>query len=141
MSHTFSRLLVHAIWSTKNREPLITSLMETQLFEFITTQFREMGCPLRIINGTSNHVHVLFFLSTQKSLADVIKQVKGASSHWVNLQDFSNSKFAWQTGFAAYSVSDSVGEKVYEYIKNQKDHHRKVTFQDEYDLFVQKITK
>ena len=81
-----------------------------------------------------DHVHCLFLLSPQKSINDVIKQVKGSTSHDINEKNL--IKFSWQTGYAAYSVSESVVEKVFEYIKNQKRHHAKITFQQEYDEFL-----
>ena len=83
-----------------------------------------------------DHMHCLFMLSPQKSIADIIKQIKGSSSHYINQNNLIDDKFAWQTGYAAYSVSESVVEKVYEYIKNQKQHHAKKTFQQEYDEFI-----
>lgn len=81
------------------------------------------------------HVHLLFLLNPQKAIADVLKQVKGATSHWINQQDFVEAKFAWQGGYGAYSVSESQLEKVYNYILNQKDHHKKQSFVKEYENF------
>jgi putative transposase len=83
-----------------------------------------------------DHVHALFLLNPQKSIADVIKQIKGSSSHSINGADLMLEKFAWQTGYAAYSVSESQLEVVYNYIKNQKQHHLKKNSQDEYDEFI-----
>lgn len=94
------------------------------------------NCPVRIINGMPDHIHCLFLLSPQKSIADVVKQIKGGSSHYVNQNDLIVEKFAWQTGYAAFSVSKSVVERVFQYIKNQKEHHQKKTFQQEYDDFI-----
>ena len=100
------------------------------------TQFIEMGCPVRIINGMPDHVHCLFLLNSQKSIADVIKQIKGSTSHFVNQENLINEKFAWQTGYAAFSVSESAMDKVFHYIKNQKEHHLKKPFPNEYDDFL-----
>jgi putative transposase len=97
---------------------------------------REQGCPVRVINGMPDHVHCLFLLSPQKSIAEVIKQIKGSCSHYVNQNNLIADKFAWQTGYAAYSVSESVVDKVFQYIENQKQHHIKKTFQKEYDEFI-----
>ena len=83
-----------------------------------------------------DHRHCLFLLSPQKSIAEVIKQIKGSSSHYFNQNNLISENFAWQTGYAAYSVSESGVEKVFEYIKNQKTHHQKKTFQEEYDEFI-----
>jgi REP element-mobilizing transposase RayT len=83
-----------------------------------------------------DHIHCLFLLNPQKSVAEVLKQIKGSSSHYINQSNLIAEKFAWQTGYAAYSVSESVVERVYQYIKNQKQHHQNKTFQQEYDEFL-----
>ncbi len=97
--------------------------------------------PVRIINGMPDHIHCLFLLNPQKSIAEVIKQIKGSSSHFINQNNLISEKFAWQTGYAAYSVSESVVDKVFQYIKNQKHHHTKKTFQEEYNEFIDLIQK
>jgi REP element-mobilizing transposase RayT len=116
--------------------PLINSGVEFKIHQFMSEQLREQGCPVRIINGMPDHVHCLFLLSPQKSISEVIKQIKGSSSHYINQNNLIADKFSWQTGYAAYSVSESVVEKVFNYIKNQKQHHQKKTFQQEFDEFV-----
>ena len=136
MPHTFSKIWIHAIWSTKDRAPLLVPDIEQMVYRFISDQLREQGCPVRIINGMPDHVHCLFLLTPQKSIPDVIKQIKGSSSHFVNQENLIPEKFAWQTGYAAYSVSESMVEKVYRYIANQKQHHQKMSFQDEYENFI-----
>lgn len=136
MPHSFNKIWIHAIWATKNREPLIEPIIEKNLHQYIDKQLREMGCPVRIINGMPDHLHCLFLLSPQKSISEVVKQIKGSSSHYINQQNTLESKFAWQTGYAAYSVSESVLDKVYNYIKNQKKHHQKKSFQQEYGEFL-----
>jgi REP element-mobilizing transposase RayT len=136
MSHSYNKIWIHAIWATKERMPLINSGAEPKIYQFISEQFRESGCPVRIINGMSDHVHCLFLLNPQKSIAEVIKQIKGSSSHYINQNNLIADKFAWQTGYAAYSVSESVVEKVFAYIKNQKVHHQKKSFSQEYEEFL-----
>ncbi|GAB6278438.1 MAG: hypothetical protein STSR0006_04350 [Lentimicrobium sp.] len=115
---------------------MIHQNVEQTIYQFISEQLRELGCPVRIIHGMPDHIHCLFLLSPQKSIAEVIKQIKGSSSHFINQNNLITEKFAWQTGYAAYSVSESIVEKVFEYIKNQKSHHQKKTFQKEYDEFI-----
>ena len=83
-----------------------------------------------------DHLHCLFLLSPQTSINDVIKQIKGSSSYYINQNNLMIEKFAWQTGYAAYSVSESVIERVFQYIKNQKTHHQKKTFDQEYEDFL-----
>jgi REP element-mobilizing transposase RayT len=127
MPHSFNRIWIHAIWATKGRMPLINQTIEQSVYQFISDQFREQGCPVRIINGMPDHIHCLFLLTPKKSIADVIKQIKGSSSHFINQNNIIPERFAWQTGYAAFSVSESVVEKVFKYIKNQKQHHTKRT--------------
>lgn len=136
MSHSFNKIWVHTIWSTKERVPLIQTEIESYLIHFMSEQFREAGCRVRIINGMPDHVHCLFSLNPQKSLAEVVKQVKGSSSHYVNQNNLIPAKFAWQKGYAAFSVSESSVEKVFQYILNQKDHHRTKSFGREYEMFL-----
>lgn len=136
MPHSYNKIWIHAIWSTKKRKPLIHTEIEKKLFEYISEQLREQGCPVRIINGMPDHIHCLFLLNPQKSIAEVIKQIKGSSSYFINQNDLIDEKFAWQTGYAAYSVSESVVDKVFRYIYNQKKHHKKKTSQQEYDEFI-----
>jgi REP element-mobilizing transposase RayT len=135
MPHSFNRIWIHAIWATKERQALIHQSVENKIYQFIAEQFIEQGCSVRIINGMPDHIHCLFLLNSQKSIAEVIKQIKGSSSHFINHTDLIAEKFSWQTGYAAYSVSESVVEKVFQYINNQKQHHTKKTFQQEYDEF------
>jgi len=136
MSHSYNKIWIHAIWSTKERMPLLHQAVEQKLYQFISDQLRELGCPVRIINGMPDHIHCLFLLNPQKSIAEIIKQIKGSSSHYINQENIVPDKFAWQTGYASYSVSESVVDKVYQYIINQKNHHQKKTFQNEFDEFI-----
>ena len=136
MSHSFNKIWIHAIWATKERLPLLHQNSEQKVYSFIAEQLRELGCPVRIINGMPDHIHCLFLLNPQKSVADVIKQIKGSSSHYINKNNIIQDKFSWQTGYAAYSVSESVVEKVFQYIKTQKGHHQKKTYQQEYEEFL-----
>lgn len=136
MSHSYIKIWIHAIWSTNMREPLIHQNVEHKIYQCITDQLREQGCPVRIINGMPDHIHCLFQLCSSKSIAEVIKQAKGSSSHFINQNNIIPDKFSWQTGYAAYSVSESAVEKVCEYIRNQELYHLKKSFQQEYDEFI-----
>lgn len=136
MPHSYNRIWIHAIWSTKKRLPFIVPEIENTLFGFISNQFKDSGCRVRMINGMPDHIHCLFLLSPTKSIAEIIKQIKGSSSHYLNDEKRLPDKFAWQTGYAAYSVSESVLEKVYRYIKNQKQHHQKKGFENEFEEFL-----
>jgi REP element-mobilizing transposase RayT len=110
--------------------------VENKIHGHISEQLIEQECRVKIVNGMPDHIHSLFLLNPKKSIADVIKQIKGSSSHFVNQDNIILEKFAWQTGYAAYSVSESAVERVFQYIKNQKQQHLKKTSQQEYDEFI-----
>ena len=136
MSQSFTKLWIHVIWATKHRQELIDFSIEKKLYDFIHEELIHLGCPVRIINGMPDHVHVLFLQNPQKTISDIVKQIKGSSSHFINREELILEKFAWQTGYAAFSVSESQLDAVYHYIKNQKKHHLKKNGQDEFDEFV-----
>ena len=132
MIHANRRIWVHAVWSTKCREPLIHQDIEKEIYLMIRNKFIETGCSVRIINGTPDHVHCLFCLSIDKTIIDVMHKVKGATSYYINLKKLTTFKFAWQKGYGAFPVSLTDLEKIYEYIKNQKEHHRDNSYIDIY---------
>jgi putative transposase len=136
MQNSFNKIWIHAIWATKTRAQLIDSSIEKKVYDFIYEELIVLGCPALIINGMPDHVHALFLLHPNKSISEVIKQIKGSSSHLINAGDYILETFAWQTAYAAYSVSESQVEKVYQYIKNQKAHHLKQSFQEEFDEYL-----
>ncbi len=135
MSHSYNKIWIHAVWATKNRIPLLQTDIEKQVHDYMRQQFIDSGCPVRIINGMPDHVHSLFLLNPQKAITEIIKQIKGATSHWMNEKNLITEKFSWQTGYAAYSVSESQLQKIFQYIKNQKIHHQKQTFAIEFEKF------
>jgi REP element-mobilizing transposase RayT len=111
MPHSYTKIWIHAIWATKERAPFIHSDIESKIYQYILEQLREQGCPVRIVNGMPDHIHCLFLLSREKSIAEVIKQIKGSSSYFINQNNLTTEKFSWQTGYASYSVSESVDKK------------------------------
>lgn len=138
MAHSLSKIWIHVIFSTKDRQPLIIDDHREVIHRRIIENFEKQDCPVLIINGITDHVHVLFQLSPEKSLAELIKLVKGETSHWINRQNLMKAKFVWQTGYAAFSVSESQVDTVEEYIRQQIGHHRKRTYREEVDLFLQR---
>jgi putative transposase len=133
MSHSLTKIWIHAVYGTKNFEPLVRHEFEASLQEHIKHHLeQDFACPVRAINGTADHMHTLFLLDPNYALKDILKNLKGESSHWANQQNFMNQKFAWQTGSGAFSVSESAVKDVKRYIENQKEHHRKRTYIDEY---------
>jgi len=139
MSHSLVKVWIHATFGTKDRTSLIKDTFEEQLHRHIKEKLeRELDCKVRIINGTENHVHLLFLSSPNFALKDIFQNIKGESSHWINQSNFTNSKFVWQAGYGAFSVSESMVSEVERYIANQKEHHKKMTFEEEIDLFIKK---
>jgi REP element-mobilizing transposase RayT len=139
MSHSLTKIWIHAVFGTKEREGLIGSNFKKALYAHIMSHLVEsFGCRVRIINGTGDHVHVLFLLDPNHALKDILQNIKGESSHWINQQNLLQGKFAWQTGYGAFSVSESVVKDVERYIKNQKNHHLKMTFKEEYERLMKK---
>ncbi len=137
MSHVYTKLWTHAVFSTKNGRHLISPSLESKLQNFIHEQLLELGCPSRIINGMPDHMHMLFLQNPSKSIAEIVKKVKGSSSFWINQHKLCIQKFAWQTGYAAFAVSESQVQRVFEYISNQKEHHVKEDFLQEYHHIIE----
>ncbi|MCO6451502.1 MAG: IS200/IS605 family transposase [Caldilineales bacterium] len=115
------RLFYHFVWTTKNREPLITADIEPNLYRFLHAQANEMYCPLFIIGGIEDHVHVLAAVRPAVSPSAFMKQLKGSSSRFVTLAF--KRPFVWQEGFGAFSVSEADVPQVRRYIERQKEHH------------------
>ncbi|MDP2036760.1 MAG: IS200/IS605 family transposase [Ignavibacteria bacterium] len=139
MSHSVTKIWIHGIFSTKNREALITEKFEKVLYQHMNEILKEkFDIALKSIGGYNDHVHVLFLLNQNHSIKDVFHYLKGESSHWINQNEFLNEKFAWQTGYAAFSISESILNNVIVYIENQKNHHKQKSFGDEYDGFIKK---
>lgn len=131
MSQSLARNLVHLIFSTKNRVPLIRSELREGLHRYTCAVLRDLECPALVMNSVSDHVHVLFNLHRTRSLSDVAMEIKRASSVWIREQTRHEGGI-WQAGFGAFSVSQSAVDAVTEYIKQQEAHHRKRSFQEEF---------
>ena len=131
MPDTFSNLTYHLVFSTKGRLPLVTRDVRHRLFPYIGGIVRGLGGVALEVGGMPDHVHVVTILPTSLSVADAARTVKANSSRWLNQQD-SFSKFGWQRGYGAFSVSKSMVSVVIDYVGNQEHHHRKRSFQDEF---------
>jgi REP element-mobilizing transposase RayT len=139
MSHSLLKIWIHCVFGTKDRVALIKQTFEIDLYNHIKQKLEEdLDCNVRIINGTADHIHLLFLLSPNFSVRNIIKNIKGESSHWINQSELINTKFAWQTGYGAFSVSESMVKDVELYIKNQKVNHKKTTYEEEVELFIKK---
>ncbi len=135
---TYTNLLYHIVFSTKNREPMIPESMESDMYAYIGGIVRELGGALLAAGGMHEHVHLVLKLSQSRSLSEVMRIVKANTSKWMNERSDMQYHFAWQDGYGAFSISESRAEMVVEYVKNQKEHHRKRTFQEEYVDFLKR---
>ena len=131
MSQSLAKNLVHLVYSTKHREPLILKKHQAALFRFQAGIFKQWESPALVIGGTEDHIHALFALSKNHPLKKIVEEVKKGSSKWMKSDGPCLQQFSWQAGYAAFSVSQSNVDAVRRYIESQEEHHRKVTFQDE----------
>ena len=136
--HPYSRCWLHLIWSTLNREPMLTKPAAAKASGFLTDYSLEKGIYMRINYFNPEHVHALIDLPTGKCVEEVVQLFKGSSSHWINKNRLLRGKFAWGRGYGAFSVSHSDVDRVAAYIANQEQHHRRMSFNDEYQLFVKR---
>ncbi len=138
MAHTFTNLLTHIIFSTKERCPFIDTELKAPLLAYMSGIVRELRGTTLTINGTADHVHFLLRLPPTLSLADAMRVIKTNSSRWVHAHWPSCSTFGWQTGYGAFSVSQSAVGEVVRYIAGQEEHHRQVSFQEELITYLKK---
>ena len=136
MSDSYTNLLFHIIFSTKNRRPLITLDLEPQLYDYIGGIIRGLGGICLELNGTEDHIHLLAKLRPDRALSDVLRELKANASGWMHEVFPELKDFSWQRGYGAFTVSQSNVEKVREYIRRQKEHHTKVSFRDEFIQFL-----
>lgn len=137
MANTFTQIHIQAVFAVQNRFCLISSKWENRLYQYITGIIQNNGHKLLIINGMPDHIHILFGMRPAQSLSDLMQDIKGDSSKWINQNKLIMGKFSWQEGYGAFSYSKSQISDVLKYIENQKQHHSKNTFIEEY----QKILK
>lgn len=138
MPQSLARLPVHLIFSTKNRQPLITDAVRESLHAYIGTVLNGLECHPILINSVEDHVHLLFDLGRTVSVSRVVEDVKKASSKWIKTQGAEFDEFAWQAGYGAFAVSESKVPVVCSYIARQREHHAKRTFEEEYREFLQR---
>lgn len=134
--NTHSKLLMHMIWSTKNRLGLIDKSIRKNLYQYITDQMIQSGGTIHAIGGIEDHVHALVEVPRNKPLSDIVQALKTSSNHWISSQGSSYSDFAWQVGYGAFSISLSTKDAVTQYIATQEEHHKFVTPADEWNAFL-----
>ena len=132
MPQSLSNIIVHTVFSTKNREPWLDSDNRPRMHAYLATICRDLGAEALRVGGVPDHVHILSTLPRTLSQAELIEQVKKTSSKWIKTIDARYRGFSWQRGYAAFSVSPSQMDAVSQYIDNQQKHHRTRTFREEY---------
>lgn len=124
-------LFVHLVWATWDRLPMITPDIERRLYRVIESKAQKLGCQVLALNGTEDHVHLLVLVPSTLAIADLLKQIKGASSHFVNEVLKPPAQFKWQGSYGAFTVSRWDVDKIKEYIKRQKEHHQSLELIEE----------
>ena len=132
MANTYTQIHIQAVFVVKNRASLIDPAWEVDLYKYITGIVQMHGHKMLAINGMPDHLHILFGMRPSQSLSDLLQDVKGSSSKWINDQGWTPQKFAWQPGYGAFSYTQSLVPRVIAYIRRQKEHHRRKTFLEEY---------
>ncbi len=135
---SYIRVYVHYIWSTKNRMPLLTKEIRDKVFQHIRENAKKKNIFLDHINGYVDHVHCLISMNAELSIQEVARLLKGESSHWVNKNKITKTEFAWQDEYMAVGVGDDKLDIVRKYIANQETHHKKISFQEEYQKFIKR---
>jgi REP element-mobilizing transposase RayT len=139
MAGTFSQIYIHIIIVVKKRDNLIPKENREELFGYIAGIIRNKGQKPIIVNGIGNHVHIFLGLKPDIKISDLARDIKNNSTHFINKTNWIKMKFSWQAGYGAFSYAESQVEAVFNYIKNQEEHHKKKTFREEYLEFLEKF--
>lgn len=136
---TFTQMFVHLVFAVKNREALLTKSIRAKVFEYIGGINSNLNHKSLIINGTSNHVHILIGLNPAVSVSDTVYHIKRSSSLFINKEKLCSGYFSWQEGYGAFTYSRSQLDDIYKYIENQEIHHAKESFKSEYTSLLKKF--
>ena len=139
MANTFTQIYIQFVFAVQNRISLIQAEWKDELYKYITGIVQNNGHKLIAINGIANHVHIFIGYKPNQLIPDLMQDVKGSSSKWINEKRFVKGKFSWQEGYGAFSYSNSQIDSVVKYINDQEMHHKKHTFREEYILLLKKI--
>lgn len=135
MGHTFSNLIVHIVFSGKERKNMLYKDMRTSLFSYMCGIAKNIDCHIVRIGSIEDHVHILIKIPPNLSISDAVMKLKANSSKWIHETYPDMFDFSWQTGFSCFSVSESVKEDIIRYIDSQQEHHRRFSFVDEVKMF------
>lgn len=141
MANVYSQIHIHVVFAVKHRLSLIEERWEDELYKYITGIVQKRNHKLLAINGMTDHLHLCVGLNPSQSISDLVKEAKVASTNWINKNGFCYGKFEWQSGYGVFSYSKSQLSKVVNYINNQKIHHQKKSFVDEYLYFLKNSDK
>src|SRR3954467_7246278 len=136
MANTYTQMYIQFVFAVQNRASLIQSHWKDELYKYMTGIVHTNKHKLIAINGMPDHMHVFVGYKPHQSIPDLMQDVKGSSSKWINEKGLVSGKFQWQEGYGAFSYSHSHIHNVYKYIENQEEHHRKKTFSEEYVEFL-----
>ena len=136
MSQSLSKIYLHIIFHTKNSNCIIRKQEKDELYAYMGSIINDNQSIPILINGVEDHVHILCVMSKNIALAKLVEEIKRHSSRWIKTKNNYYSNFAWQGGYAGFSVSPSLHDKTKHYIENQEAHHKKMTFKEEYLLFL-----
>lgn len=139
MAGTFSQIYIQIVFAVKGRESLIKQQWEEELYKYISGIVRNKEQKMLAINGMPDHIHFLIGMRPSCCLSDLVREIKKSSNEFINEKKFSKFNFQWQEGYGAFSYSHSALDNVIAYIQNQKEHHQKRTFKDEYKDFLIKF--
>lgn len=139
MANTYSSLHIHLVFAVKNKYCLIPQKFQKRIFSYMSGIINNQGHKTYIVNGIANHVHILFGLNPKQSISDLVREIKKNTTNHINKNMKLTDRFAWQTGFGSFSFSKNQVEAVFRYISKQEEHHKKVTFQEEYLNMLQKL--
>ncbi|GIV28306.1 MAG: transposase [Bacteroidia bacterium] len=139
MSGTFSQIYIQIVFAVKGRQSLIHSEWEDRLYQYITGIVRGKGQKLLAINGMPDHIHIFIGMKPSCCLSDLVREIKKSSNEFINENKLTKFRFSWQEGYGAFSYSHSHVDRVVKYVMNQKQHHRKVSFREEYIDFLKKF--
>ncbi len=139
MANTYSQVHLQFVFAAKYRAALIAAQWQHDLYKYITGIVQNNNHKMLAINGMPDHIHLLVGMRPTQSMADLMQDIKGSSSKWINDNKLSESKFEWQEGYGVFSYSASHIPAVIAYIQNQQEHHKKKTFTQEYVVFLKKF--
>jgi REP element-mobilizing transposase RayT len=132
MVNTYTQIHIQVVFSVQDRESLILKSWKDELYKYITGIIQNNKHKLLAINGMPDHIHILFGFRPIQSLSDLMQDIKGSSSKWINEKKFIRGKFSWQEGYGAFSYSKAGVQKIIHYINHQQEHHKRITFLEEY---------